>query len=77
MATRTNPDLPQDLTDLVEYLRPGYILCTGERHSELCYTVWILDIDNCYTVWVANQGLNGRWSLSPYAGPWDNPWDWK
>jgi len=68
-------NLPGELQALVEFAHPNYLDASAERHSELCWTVWVWDIDYSYYVWRAHYSVDGRWTLSPVDhGPvqWDN-----
>ena len=62
--------LPSELDQLIGWRWPDALWVSGQRHSDECYTVWILDADYTYTEARAHLSLDGRWTLSPTGSPW-------
>jgi len=53
------------LDELVSWAFPGALWVDYHRHSDDCYTLFILDVDYSYTGWRAHLSLDLRWTLSP------------
>ena len=62
--------LPVQLDELISYRFPDSLWTAAERHSDECYTIWVLDLDYSYNEARATLSLDGRWTLSPVGGPW-------
>jgi hypothetical protein len=62
--------LPTQLEELIDYRWPDSLWVSAEKHSETCYTIWVLDIDYSYNEARATFSLAERWTLSPVRGPW-------
>jgi hypothetical protein len=65
-------ELPVLLEETLARAFPDALWITSQKHSEECYTVWVLDLDYSYTQWVGHLSLDDRWTVSPVRGPWQN-----
>lgn len=62
--------LPPELDRTIDFGYPDALWVAAERHSDECYTIWVLDQDYLYREMRAHLSLDGRWTLSPTRGPW-------
>lgn len=57
--------LPPGVDELIVAKFPDCLAAEGEKISEDCWRMTVLDLDYSYSVWLAVYSLAGRWSLNP------------
>jgi len=60
--------LPQAADDLIDYRFPDALDIVVVRHSDLCYTVALMDLDYKHYTFRLNLSVDGRWTLAPLTG---------
>lgn len=63
-------NLPLELDRTIDFGYPDALWIAAEKHSDECYTVWVLDVDYLYHELRAHLSVDERWTLSPARGPW-------
>lgn len=67
-----NNVLPAAADDLVDYRFPNALAVDFVRHSDLCYTCVVMDLDYKHYTFRLHLSLDGRWTLAPLTGFDDN-----
>lgn len=65
---------PPALEETISYAYPDFLGAEVWRHSDSCFTVLVLDLDQRYNTWRAHLSLDDRWTLSPVALFCDSPY---
>lgn len=66
--------LPPEAEALIDYRFPDALDTEYVCHSELCYTVTVMDLDYVHYTFRLNKALDGHWTLAPIAGFEENTW---
>lgn len=67
---------PLLLDQVVDYRHPDALMVDFERHSDLCYTISVIDSDYSTSIWRANMNVYGGWTLAPVDVSPDNEAWW-